>query len=113
MRFSDIEKKFFHEFLNNWKTNEFQNYETITFEILFVYETENNTYENFVSSHLNEKNSTFDFVMIDSIWTSRFNDHLINLNKVVSLDSINLYNSVHLNSCKYKDKLNALVDNFL
>ncbi|KAL6607138.1 periplasmic binding protein-like II [Neocallimastix californiae] len=104
-----IEKKLFMKLLEEWAPNNLVNYKNITFELSFVNSSKQTTeYEKMVSQQLNGKNSKYDFFMIDSVWTGRYGEHLLDLQGKINSESVSLFNQVNLDSCKYKNKLTAL-----
>jgi len=111
---ANIEKDLLLNLLYEWAPNNLVDYSNISFELTFVNSSKQTTdYEKMVSQQLNGKNTKYDFYMIDSVWTGRYGEHLIDLQGKVSADSVNKFAKVNLDSCKYKNKLTALVYTFL
>ncbi|ORX79594.1 hypothetical protein BCR32DRAFT_294346 [Anaeromyces robustus] len=106
---TDMEKDLFYKLLSEWAPDNLINYSDITFELTFVNSSKQTTdYEKMVSQQLNGKNSKYDFFMIDSVWTGRYGEHLLDLQGKINSNSVKLYSEVNLNSCKYKKKITAL-----
>ncbi|ORX56614.1 periplasmic binding protein-like II, partial [Piromyces finnis] len=106
---TNIEKDLLLKLLYEWAPKNLENYDNISFELTFVNASKQTTdYEKMVSQQLNGKNSKYDFYMIDSVWTGRYGEHLIDLQGKVSAESVNKFAKVNLDSCKYENKLTAL-----
>jgi len=105
-----IEENLLLSLLNEWAPNNLGDYEHITFDLSFVNSSKQTTdYEKIVSQQLNGKNNKYDFFMIDSVWTGRYGEHLLDLQGKINIASVSKFSTINLDSCRYKEKLKALV----
>jgi len=112
MGFEDIsiEKDFLLELLQEWASTNLDGYENITFELsVFNSSNQKMEYEKLVSQQLYGKNNKYDFFMLDSIWTGKYGEHLIDLQGKIGAEFVSKFQSANLETCIYKNKLKALV----
>jgi len=107
---STAESELFESLLNEWAPGNLDNYESVTFELTFANNSKQTTdYEKIISQQLNGKSSKYDFFMLDCVWTGKYGNHLIDLQGKINSKTVNMHVPVSLNTCKYNEKLKALV----
>jgi len=98
-----------HEF--NKYSNKYDLDITVTLDL---YKSNNSTkfvnnHSSIIESFLQEKDTTYDLIFYDNVYSQKLGTHLLNLKKYISKDLIDLYNSEIISqSCVWEDKLVGL-----